>query len=461
MSTMESRILVLLLSLLLVHVRCYGGGGNHVSSGNSPSHNQHREPPAPSNGGQNSRLTQVFGWNQMDFVYPNNQARQEALRSGAFDPKTVVPIGVAAAGPRVFVTMPKWRRNGTPATLATVRFPSNSTSPPLEPYPSWQWHRPGDCEGITSVFRVKADECGRLWVLDNGVVDTFVRATRICPPQVHVFDLNNDQLIYRYRFPDAALKADSLLCTIEVEYPDSPCGGSAGVRGAVLHVADPTTFALIVADLRQQGTNNAWRIQDKTMYPSPEAGTFTVNRQSFEFMDGVLGLALSPINNQRERTLYYHSMSSFREFWVRTSVLRNSTEATNNPRAYFGTTDTRSSQAAGSSMDQNGVLFFGLVVNNAVGCWNTRKPFNQRNIANVAQNDQTLQFVSTVTVDPESRLWALSMRFQAVLLNTLSPREPNYRVFMSPSSAAAVRGTSCERGGNFQAPANQEVIFRP
>ncbi|KAF4519143.1 hypothetical protein B566_EDAN007417 [Ephemera danica] len=112
-------------------------------------------------------------------------------------------------------------------------------------------------------------------------------------------------------------------------------------------------------------------------------------------------------------------------------------------------------------MDQNGVLFFGSVVNNAVSCWNTRERFTQRNIGTVAQNDQTLQFASTVTVDPDSRLWALSMRLQAVWWSTLSPTEANYRVFMSPSTTEAVRGTACERSRYFQDQDSQEVSIQP
>lgn len=44
--------------------------------------------------------------------------------------------------------MPRLKQ-GTPATLATVGLTGI-----LTPYPDWTWHREGDCNGITSVFRI-------------------------------------------------------------------------------------------------------------------------------------------------------------------------------------------------------------------------------------------------------------------------------------------------------------------
>jgi hypothetical protein len=149
-----------------------------------------------------SRLLEVFSWRQMDFAYPSEEVRRFAKYTGDFIPANINPIGVAAAGSRVFITMPRWRV-GVPATLATVQFTGNrtsSTSPLLEPYPDWSWNRLGNCEGITSVYRVKVDECGRVWVLDTGVA----MSRRLCPAQVLAFDLITDKLLYRFPFPQVS-----------------------------------------------------------------------------------------------------------------------------------------------------------------------------------------------------------------------------------------------------------------
>jgi len=40
----------------------------------------------------------------------------------------------------------------------------------LTPYPNWAYNREGNCDGLTTTYRVKADSCNRLWVLDSGTV---------------------------------------------------------------------------------------------------------------------------------------------------------------------------------------------------------------------------------------------------------------------------------------------------
>lgn len=120
-----------------------------------------------------AELREVFSWKQVDFNFSNESMREEAIKSGAFKPAEALPLGVAYYGGRVFVSLPKWK-GGTPATLASLPFDADfneTTSPKLNPYPNWSWHsRPeNDCSGLTSVFRMRADQCGRLWVLDSGL----------------------------------------------------------------------------------------------------------------------------------------------------------------------------------------------------------------------------------------------------------------------------------------------------
>lgn len=59
---------------------------------------------------------------------------------------------------------------GIPATLNYIPLDAPyDPSPKLIPYPSWQGNELGNCaSGLTTVYRVKADQCNRLWVLDVG-----------------------------------------------------------------------------------------------------------------------------------------------------------------------------------------------------------------------------------------------------------------------------------------------------
>lgn len=60
----------------------------------------------------------------------------------------------------------------------------------------------------------------------------------------------------------------------------------------------------------------------------------------------------------------------------------------------------RSSQSAAQGMDQNGILFFGLLSDLAIGCWNsiTYPEYGSTNTEIVVVNPDTLQFPSGLKV---------------------------------------------------------------
>lgn len=53
---------------------------------------------------------------------------------------------------------------------------------------------------IISTFRIRVDECDRLWVMDSGLADILGDPKQIAPPSLVIFDLNTDQLIKRFTF---------------------------------------------------------------------------------------------------------------------------------------------------------------------------------------------------------------------------------------------------------------------
>lgn len=70
---------------------------------------------------------------------------------------------------------------------------------------------------------------------------------------------------------------------------DPPPAGRCA--NTVAYMADVTGFGILVFDLRR---NRSWRVQNKLFYSCPAYGTFTIAGESFDLMDGVFGLALSP-----------------------------------------------------------------------------------------------------------------------------------------------------------------------
>lgn len=60
---------------------------------------------------------------------------------------------------------------GVPATLNYLPLGSAPVDEPrLIPYPDWASNREDDCDALTTTYRIRVDECDRLWVLDSGTV---------------------------------------------------------------------------------------------------------------------------------------------------------------------------------------------------------------------------------------------------------------------------------------------------
>lgn len=69
--------------------------------------------------------------------------------------------------------------------------------------------------------------------------------------------------------------------------------------------------------------HQAWRISNHLFYPDPLAAHYRLHHLNFYWMDGIFGMALSPEGQPYgDRLLYFHSMSGYREFYVKTSFLR-------------------------------------------------------------------------------------------------------------------------------------------
>lgn len=132
--------------------------------------------------------------------------------------------------------------------------------------------------------------------------------------------------MYQYEIPDSQLESRSILVTpiVDVRDPQNGC------TDTFVYVADCQTYSLIVYDVAHQ---TSWQITDKTMYPYPNYGRFTIQGEHFDLMDGVLGMALSPLKAGEDRKLFYHALSSPTENWVYTSNIRNKTAFLDNPES--------------------------------------------------------------------------------------------------------------------------------
>lgn len=55
------------------------------------------------------KLQEHFEWNVLDYEYPSEQARIQALKTARFIPENNLPVGMELWGDKIFVTVPRWR----------------------------------------------------------------------------------------------------------------------------------------------------------------------------------------------------------------------------------------------------------------------------------------------------------------------------------------------------------------
>ncbi|XP_063380726.1 protein yellow-like [Cydia fagiglandana] len=391
--------------------------------------------------GQARGLRTVRQWAELDFQFPSEAVRSAALNDRYYVPGNSVPIDVDVQHrrgnlqSRIFVTVPRFDE-GRPMTLGTV-----DENARIYPYPDYTWHdnQGHNCDGMTSVFRVAIDECNRLWVMDTGKI----KETQVCPPQLLAFDLSNDNLIYRHRVNASNYVASSLFITPVVDIRKSSPEDCADT---FVYVADVTGFGILVVDVAR---DNSWRVTHRLMFPFPSRGSFTIDGESFELMDGVLGMALSPWRRGRDRYLYFHALASTTENVVRTGVLRNESFIGNHnadPRSINVFPEERTSQSAAEAMDRDGILFFGLMEPPSIWCWNSATEYTPRNFHQIAIDRETLQFASGMKIvnnlKGDQELWILTSSFQRVMTGSLNSRRVNFRIH-AQSVSRLLEGSAC------------------
>lgn len=243
----------------------------------------------------------------MEFAYPTQEARDEAINVGDYIPENAAPLCIAATPNRIFVSTPRWNK-AIPASLSTISLPAFSKSPALEPYPDWSSHitttstTNPDCTKIVSVYRQAIDECGRLFVVDTGFVHALIGAEQLCPPKILVYDLNTDELIVNYTLPADQVLQGSLHANIIVDTHTEDCSKTFA------YVMDIFRNEILVFDFAQK---RSWRTSHPYYMPDPLYSAYTYRELNFFWTDGVFGGALSPQTKlEDDRTLYFHPMSS-------------------------------------------------------------------------------------------------------------------------------------------------------
>lgn len=155
---------------------------------------------------------------------------------------------------------------------------------------------------------------------------------QVCPPQLLIFDLKSDTLLRRYVFPKSSLKDNSFLPGLTLDVTGAECGTEQDDSFA--YISDIFAFGMIVYSFKD---DRSYRVEHEYMMPDPLACKFSAGGIDFKWIDGIFGMALTPLNKSdltAARTLYFHPMSSFHEFSVSTAVLRNETASKDSGDAF-------------------------------------------------------------------------------------------------------------------------------
>lgn len=67
----------------------------------------------------NDNLRVAYQWKEIDFEFPSETERQEAIASKSYIAENVIPVGLEVYKKRLFLTLPRWKE-GIPASLAYI-----------------------------------------------------------------------------------------------------------------------------------------------------------------------------------------------------------------------------------------------------------------------------------------------------------------------------------------------------
>jgi hypothetical protein len=383
-----------------------------------------------------TKLQERFSWRQMDWVFPSQQIRERAIASGDYIPTNGLPVGIERWQNKLFVSVPRWR-NGIPSTLNYIDMNQTpSGSPPLIPYPSLANNVAGDCaNGLSTVYRIKADKCGRLWVLDTGTVGIGNTTQNVCPYALNVFDLATDRRIRRYEFRPEDTNPNTFIANIAVDI-------GKNCEDAYAYFSDELGYGLVSYSWEQ---NKSWRFAHSFFFPDPLRGDFNIAGLNFQWgEEGIFGMSLSPIQNDGFRILYFSPLASHREFSVSTRILRDSTRLEESFHDFNFFKEERAGNAHTTSrvMSETGLQLFNLIDQNAVGCWDSSLPYSPQNHDIVDRDDETLVFPADVKIDETNTVWVISDRMPVFLIAELDYTDINFRIFSAPLDTL-IAGTVC------------------
>ncbi|GLV41066.1 yellow-b [Carabus blaptoides fortunei] len=321
-------------------------------------------------------------------------------------------LGVKYYKDKFYLAMPKIKK-GSPVTLAYMpKIPNDGSykNPLLTPYPNWKTHTSNDCETILQNLQsMEIDNAGIMWVIDGRRTD---KTDHKCPPKIVLLDLNNlGRTVQSYVVPNEVCSHES--CALNDLVLDDADGGYAYITDS--SATDP---GLIIYSKRQ---NRAWKVRDPTMFAEEAARNFTAHGILQPGRNNINGIALQQKSSgDDKRLLYYTAQSAFVMYSVDTELLRNESLAkTEVIHRNIVNVGRKTAQSAGMIVDSTGQLYYGIMTEDAVYRWNTKKPLSTQVL--IEKNPELMPWPDSYAFDKSGGYYMIERkmkRLQIVVLNT-------------------------------------------
>lgn len=324
-----------------------------------------------------------------------------------------------------------------------------ANAPLLKPYPNWAAHQAAninEAPEIVSPFHIKIDRCGRLWTVDTGTdgsSDLLLerQPTYVADPRILIYNLTDNQLIRSYKLMGAANQTTSIYSNIVVDDTDNDCNNAY----AFVANAGANKPHLIVYSLK---LNESWTVEHNFFHLDPLAGNFSVLGIDYQTSDALYGLTLTEKKSNGFPELYFHALTSYREFKVSTEILRNHNLFGSGQGKYYkhfvevGTRGTNEQAGTAAYDTQQNVIFYTLPNKNEVACWRVSKRGNYA-VDNVFSSPG---YPFDVKVDDKHQIWILSNNIHRFLKADMSNENTANFYIHSGTITKLIENTKCEPG---------------
>ena len=319
------------------------------------------------------------------------------------------------------MTVPRWRP-GVPASLNKVVRSGNPPTPLLQPFPSWQANRVGDCAALQYVQSMEILPRAReMWIIDVGRLDINTPAPRnLCPAKLVILDLDSRQNKTSFAFGnDVVSQTSNFLNDIVVD-----------PRRRVAYISNVGESSLVVFN---SATSRAWKLTHSSMRAT--LSTFKVNGVQFNNTTPVDGLALAPDFS----TLFYCALSATKLYSIPTSVLRDPAASTADFNRAYKLVGNKHTQTDGMIMS-NDSLYFGSLADSSVLRWKIVKDMEHQGasyqnvrlftLGLLRKNSTTLHWPDTFAIDTRGFLWIVSNRLNSFFTGSMRfDADANFRIW--------------------------------